>query len=128
MSTHRARGTVPQSSTEESEDSMKKFLVVVDMQKDFVDGALGTKEACAIVPAAVEKIREMPREALDEMGNRGITWVTENCGRQEADYDDTRTGSGGTPQRITTDGCEGRYLVGYLVHGMVSEHTAHGET
>ena len=35
---------------------MKKFLIVVDMQKDFVDGALGTKEACAIVPAAVKKI------------------------------------------------------------------------
>lgn len=36
---------------------MKKFLVVVDMQKDFVDGALGTKEAQAIVPAAVETIK-----------------------------------------------------------------------
>ena len=24
---------------------MKHFLIVVDMQKDFVDGALGTKEA-----------------------------------------------------------------------------------
>ncbi len=36
---------------------MKKFLVVVDMQKDFVDGALGSAEACAIVPAAAEKIR-----------------------------------------------------------------------
>ena len=36
---------------------MKKYLVVVDMQKDFVDGALGTKEACAIVPAVVEKIK-----------------------------------------------------------------------
>lgn len=35
---------------------MKKFLVVVDMQKDFVDGALGTKEAVAIVPAVVKKI------------------------------------------------------------------------
>lgn len=37
---------------------MKKFLVVVDMQKDFVDGALGTKEAQAIVPAAVETIKK----------------------------------------------------------------------
>ena len=37
---------------------MKKFLVVVDMQKDFVDGALGSKEAVAIVPAAAKKIRE----------------------------------------------------------------------
>ena len=35
---------------------MKKFLVVVDMQKDFVDGALGTKEAEAIVPEVVKKI------------------------------------------------------------------------
>ena len=35
---------------------MKKYLIVVDMQKDFVDGALGSKEACAIVPAAVRKI------------------------------------------------------------------------
>ena len=36
---------------------MRHFLVVVDMQKDFVDGALGSKEAQAIIPAAVEKIR-----------------------------------------------------------------------
>ncbi len=35
---------------------MKKFLVVVDMQKDFIDGALGTKDAVEIVPAAAEKI------------------------------------------------------------------------
>ena len=36
---------------------MKKILVVVDMQKDFVDGSLGTKEASAIVPKVAEKIR-----------------------------------------------------------------------
>ena len=36
---------------------MKHFLVVVDMQKDFVDGSLGTTEAVAIVPAVIEKIR-----------------------------------------------------------------------
>ena len=36
---------------------MKHFLVVVDMQKDFVDGALGTPEAVAIVPRVVEKIK-----------------------------------------------------------------------
>lgn len=38
--------------------AMKKFLVVVDMQKDFVDGALGTAEAEAIVPAVCKKIRD----------------------------------------------------------------------
>ncbi len=42
--------------------SDKKFLIVVDMQKDFVDGALGTKEAQAIVAAAAGRIREC-REA-----------------------------------------------------------------
>ncbi|MDO4332013.1 MAG: isochorismatase family cysteine hydrolase [Eubacteriales bacterium] len=36
---------------------MKKILVVVDMQNDFIDGALGTKEAEAIVPAVIEKIK-----------------------------------------------------------------------
>ena len=36
---------------------MRKLLVVIDMQKDFIDGALGTKEAVAIVPAVLDKIR-----------------------------------------------------------------------
>ena len=33
------------------------ILIAVDLQKDFIDGALGTAEAVAIVPAAAEKIR-----------------------------------------------------------------------
>ncbi len=36
---------------------MKHVLIVVDMQKDFVDGALGTPEAVAIVDRVVDKIR-----------------------------------------------------------------------
>lgn len=36
---------------------MKHILVVVDMQKDFIDGALGTAEAAAIVENAAQKIR-----------------------------------------------------------------------
>lgn len=36
-----------------------KVLIVVDMQKDFVDGSLGTKEAQAIVPLVVETIEQM---------------------------------------------------------------------
>ena len=35
-----------------------KLLVVVDMQKDFINGALGTKEAEAIVPNVKEKIKQ----------------------------------------------------------------------
>lgn len=35
---------------------MRKVLVVIDMQKDFIDGTLGTKEAQAIVQNVVKKI------------------------------------------------------------------------
>ena len=34
-----------------------RILIAVDLQRDFIDGALGTAEAVAIVPAAAEKIR-----------------------------------------------------------------------
>lgn len=37
---------------------MKKVLVVVDMQKDFIDGALGTKEALGIVEKAAAEIKQ----------------------------------------------------------------------
>lgn len=37
---------------------MKKILVVVDMQNDFIDGALGTKEAEQIVESVMHKIKE----------------------------------------------------------------------
>lgn len=36
---------------------MKKLLIVVDMQHDFIDGTLGSPQAVAIVPGVVEKIR-----------------------------------------------------------------------
>ena len=41
-----------------------KVLVVVDMQNDFIDGALGTPEAQAIVPKVVKKIEEFDGEVL----------------------------------------------------------------
>ena len=40
---------------------MKKTLIVVDMQNDFIDMALGTKEAVAIVPAVKAKIQSYAR-------------------------------------------------------------------
>ena len=43
---------------------MKKLLVVVDMQIDFISGALGTKEAQNIVPAVVEKIKSFDGDVV----------------------------------------------------------------
>lgn len=41
---------------------MRKILVVIDMQNDFIDGALGTKEAVAIVENVKKKIASYPAE------------------------------------------------------------------
>ncbi len=43
---------------------MQNVLVVVDMQNDFIDGALGTKEAVAIVPKVVEKVKNFEGTVL----------------------------------------------------------------
>ena len=41
---------------------MRKLLIVVDMQNDFIDGSLGTPEAQAIVGNVAEKIKTYPSE------------------------------------------------------------------
>ena len=43
---------------------MKNYLIVVDMQNDFIDGSLGTKEAEAIVGKVAEKIRGFDGEVI----------------------------------------------------------------
>jgi nicotinamidase/pyrazinamidase len=42
----------------EDQENATHVLVVVDMQNDFIDGALGTKEAVAILPAALKKMAD----------------------------------------------------------------------
>lgn len=60
---------------------MRKFLIAVDLQKDFIDGALGTEEAVKTVPAAAEKIRNFD----------GKIFVTLDTHHE--DYMQTREGS-----------------------------------
>lgn len=43
---------------------MRKILIVVDMQNDFIDGALGTREAQAIVEHVKDRIRSYPVENI----------------------------------------------------------------
>lgn len=57
-----------------------KILVVVDMQNDFISGSLGTKEAQAIVPKVVQKIKEWD----------GYIYVTQDTHKE--DYLDTQEG------------------------------------
>ena len=41
-----------------------KILICVDCQNDFIDGQLGTKEAQAVVPAIVEKIKNFDGQTI----------------------------------------------------------------
>ena len=50
------------ASPQQMEEIMKRILLVIDMQNDFIDGALGTPEAVAIVENVKAKIRSYPKE------------------------------------------------------------------
>ena len=41
---------------------MRRILIVIDMQNDFIDGSLGTREAEAIVKGVTDKIKEYKKE------------------------------------------------------------------
>ena len=43
---------------------MKKVLVVVDMQNDFIDGSLGTAQAQGIVDKVIGKIKSYPADCI----------------------------------------------------------------
>lgn len=55
---------------------MKRFLVAVDLQKDFVDGALGTPEAERIIPRAAEKIRSFDGTVFATLDTHGEDYLS----------------------------------------------------
>lgn len=59
----------------------KKILIVVDMQKDFVDGSLGTKEAVAIVDAVAEKINTFDGEVIFTRDTHGVDYMDSQEGK-----------------------------------------------
>ena len=46
---------------------MKKFIVVVDMQNDFIDGSLGTAEAQEMLPRLKEKLKQVTDSGSAEL-------------------------------------------------------------
>lgn len=53
-----------------------KFLIVVDMQNDFITGALGSKEAQAIVPAVANKIRSFSGTVIFTRDTHGEDYLS----------------------------------------------------
>ncbi len=58
-----------------------KLLIVVDMQKDFIDGALGTPEAVAILPAVKAKIASFDGAVWYTRDTHGADYLTTQEGR-----------------------------------------------
>lgn len=56
-------------------------LVVVDMQVDFVDGALGTAEAVSIVPRVCEVVRDWDGAVIATMDTHGADYLETQEGR-----------------------------------------------
>lgn len=60
---------------------MQKILVVVDMQNDFIDGALGSSHAAAIVPAVKEKIEGFSGRVIFTRDTHDVDYLNTQEGR-----------------------------------------------
>ena len=60
---------------------MQDILIVVDMQNDFIDGALGTAEAVAIVPKVVEKVKDFKGTVIFTRDTHGESYLQTQEGR-----------------------------------------------
>ena len=60
---------------------MQDILIVVDMQNDFIDGALGTAEAVAIVPKVAEKVKGFKGTVIFTRDTHGESYIQTQEGR-----------------------------------------------
>ena len=61
---------------------MRKILIVIDMQNDFIDAALGTPEALSIVEAVKDKIRSYaPENVIATMDTHGENYMETQEGK-----------------------------------------------
>lgn len=61
---------------------MRKLLLVIDMQNDFIDGALGTPEGAAIVDRVVEEMGKYPPgDIIATRDTHGEDYLTTQEGR-----------------------------------------------
>lgn len=59
-----------------------KYLIVVDMQKDFITGSLGTKEAQAIQAGVVEKVRTYEGKVIFTRDTHGTDYLDTQEGKK----------------------------------------------
>lgn len=60
---------------------MSKLLIVVDMQKDFIDGSLGTAEAVKIVPSVTEVINNFDGDVVFTLDTHSAIYLETQEGK-----------------------------------------------
>ncbi|MBE5956029.1 MAG: cysteine hydrolase [Lachnospiraceae bacterium] len=69
-----------------------KYLIVVDMQNDFIDGALGTQEAQGIVQNVCNKIKELKEKGYEIIATRDTHFGADDADESKR-YMNTQEGS-----------------------------------
>ncbi len=59
-----------------------KYLIVVDMQVDFITGSLGSADAEAIVPSVVRKVKSFDGKVIFTRDTHGADYLTTREGRK----------------------------------------------
>ena len=57
------------------------YLIVVDMQNDFITGSLGTKEAEAILPKVIDKVKDFDGTVVYTKDTHGKDYMTTQEGK-----------------------------------------------
>lgn len=88
---------------------MSKLLIVVDMQRDFIDGSLGTPEAATIVPNVIEKIKNWEGDIIATLDTH------------KANYLETKEGKI-LPIEHCIEGTDGHRLNGKIYETLYDNH------
>ena len=73
-----------------------KVLAIIDMQKDFIDGVLGTKEAVSIVPRVAARLKKAREDGETVVFTRYASCgVFVHTGRPESSGPALHRGNGG---------------------------------
>lgn len=67
--------------SEKERKMMKKYLLAIDLQNDFIDGSLGTEEAQEMLPAAIEKIKSFDGEVIFTKDTHPVDYLNTLEGR-----------------------------------------------
>ena len=59
-----------------------KYLIVVDMQNDFITGSLGSAHAAAIIPNVVEKVKAFPGNVIFTRDTHGDDYLQTQEGKK----------------------------------------------